>query len=183
MRPNLPRNMYLQLLAEASDGVRKKLQTAHPHMSREIQDVIAGIANRMATRAAAVSRIYVAARSLIEALHADGRLGETELKSFAEAGKFEESTVALALLCIVPIAFAERAMLQVRPETILIMTEAAGYSWATVKALLELRARSCGLPSDNFDECLTSFEGLKRSTAEKVIQLQRLNWKATSRPS
>ncbi len=83
----------------------------------------------------------------------------------------------------VPIAFAERAMLQVRPETILIMTKAAGYSWATVKALLELRACSCGFTSNNFDECLTSFEGLKRSTAEKVIQLQRLNWKATSRPS
>jgi uncharacterized protein (DUF2336 family) len=175
LRRDIPRHLYLQLLAKASEIVRKKLQNANPLISPEIQQVIASVAGRMATTAAAASRSYVAARSAVESLHAAGLLGETELREFAVAGKFEEATVALSHLCGVPLAFAERAMLQKRPETVLILTKAAGHSWLTVEALLALRARSCGIAPDDLGECRVSFESLKRSTAEKVLQLQRLN--------
>jgi uncharacterized protein (DUF2336 family) len=176
-RPDLPRNLYLQLLAKASDSVRKKLQAMHLYASKEIQQVIESVADRMAATAALASRNYVAAQSLVESLHAAGVLGEANLLDFAQANKFEEATATLARLCNVPTEFAERAMLQARPESVLILNKAAGHSWTAVKALLELRAKSCGIMSDDLDECLTSFEGLKRSTAEKVIQLQRLNQK------
>jgi uncharacterized protein (DUF2336 family) len=174
LRADLPRNLYLQLLAKASETVRKKLQIANPHMSREIQQVIASIANRMASATAAASRNYVVAGLLIESLNEAGRLDENGLRDFAQACRFEEATAALAKLCSVPIAFAERAMVQVRPETLLILTKAAGHSWATVHSLLELRVH-CGNVAYDLNECLASFEGLKRSTAEKVLQLQRLN--------
>jgi uncharacterized protein (DUF2336 family) len=180
LRPDLPRNIYLQLLAKASDTVRKRLQLAHPHASREIQEVITSVTSRIAATAAAKSRNYLAAQAVVASLHAAGKLGEADLKDFARAGKFEEATAALAQLSKVPIEFAERAMLQKRPETMLILAKAAGHSWPTVEALLELRAQVCGIVSGDVDECLKGFEFLKRSTAERVLQLQRLGQKPNS---
>jgi uncharacterized protein (DUF2336 family) len=182
LRPDVPRNVYLQLLAKASERVREKLRVAHPHASREIQEVIASIGSRMASTAAATSRNYLAAQAVVASLHAGGKLGEADLMNFALAGKFEEATAALAQLCNVPVEFAERAMLQKRPETVLILCKAVGYSWPTIEALLELRVRGCGLAPSDLDECLKSFEFLKRPTAEKVLHLQRLGQKSNSRP-
>jgi uncharacterized protein (DUF2336 family) len=171
LRPDVPRHLYLQLLAEASGVVRKKLQKGNPLVLPEIQQAIASVADRMATTAASTSRSFDAARSAVEWRHAAGILDENDLREFALAGKFEETTIALSKLCWIPLSFAERAILQARPETVLILVKAAGHSWLTAKALLALRAQSCGIISDDLDECMVSFECLKRSTAEKVLQL------------
>ena len=171
LRHDVPRHLYLQLLAEASGLVREKLQNANPLMFVKIQQVIGSVADRMATTAASTSRSYDAARSAVEWRHAAGILDENDLREFALAGKFEETTIALSKLCWVPLSFAERAILQERPETVLILVKAAGHPWPTAKALLALRAQSCRIISDDLDECLVSFESLTRSTAEKVLQL------------
>jgi uncharacterized protein (DUF2336 family) len=173
LRPDLPRSLYLQLLAKASDVVRKKLLAANQHPQHEIDQVIAQTAERAAATAAATSRSYVAAQVTIATLHAAGRLGEAELKNFALADKFEETAVALARLCTVSVEFVERALLQKRPETVLVLTKAVGHAWPTVEAILQLRAR-LGIPC-NSEECESGFEHLQRSTAEKVLRIQRLN--------
>jgi uncharacterized protein (DUF2336 family) len=173
LRPDLPRSLYLQLLAKASDVVRKKLLAANQYAQQEIDEVIAQTAERTAANAAATSRSYVAAQVTIATLGAAGKLGETELKNFAMAAKFEETAVALARLCTVSVEFVERAILQKRPETVLVLNKAAGHTWPTVEAILQMRTK-LGIPS-NIDECKSGFEYLQRSTAEKVLRIQRLN--------
>ena len=168
-RRDIPRHLYLQLLAEASDIAQDRLQKKNPLVFPEIQQVVASVADRMATSATLTSRSYDAARSAVEWRHAAGILDENELTEYALAGKFEEATIALSHLCSVPLSFVERAILQKRPETVLILAKAAGYSWPTAKALLALRAQTAGF-ADDLDECLLSFSSLKRSTAEKVLQ-------------
>src|SRR5262245_64034069 len=98
-RSEIPRHHFLKLLTKASQAVRSKLATAHPDYTHEIQHVVAEAASGIQAQAATESHDYLAARTLVDALHAAGRLAETEVEAFARAGKFEETTVALAILC------------------------------------------------------------------------------------
>jgi uncharacterized protein (DUF2336 family) len=179
-RSAIPRHHFLKLLTKASQAVRDKLATAHPEYSREIQHVVAEAASGIQAKAATESRNYLAARAHVESLHAAGRLAEADIEAFARAGKFEETTVALAILCPLPIDAVERAMVQERPETILIIAKAIGLSWPTAKAILLLRAGKGGMSPHALDQCMADFARLKRETAKQVIAFQHKRHQAGS---
>ena len=67
----------------------------------------------------------------------------------------------------------ERAMVQDREETILIVVKAIGFSWATAKAVLLLCADKRGISTHTLDQCLTVFNKLKPETAKLVLEFQR----------
>src|SRR5665647_3053757 len=91
----------------------------------------------------------------------------------ARAGKFEETAAALTILCELPIDIIERAMVQDREETILIVAKAGGLSWPTVKAVLRLCAGKRGMSAQALEQNMTVFNKLKRETAQQVIEFQR----------
>jgi hypothetical protein len=121
----------------------------------------------------AVSRDYVAAHTHIESLRAAGRLGENDVAAFATADQFEETRAALAALFDLAIEAVERAMVQERPETALIMAKAIGMSWPTAKATLRMHAGACGISSREIEQCLGTFSRLKAVTARQVTEFQR----------
>jgi uncharacterized protein (DUF2336 family) len=172
-RPEIPRQYFLKLLTTASKAVRLALEAAHPQNASEIQHVVAEIATAIQAKAAAASRDYVAARALVESLRTSGRLAESDVEAFARAGKFEETAAALAVLCALPIDVIERAMVQDREETILIVAKANGLSWPTVKMILRLCAGKRGMSAHALEQCLAIFNKLKRETAQQVIEFQR----------
>jgi uncharacterized protein (DUF2336 family) len=180
-RPEIPRQHFLKLLTTASRAVRLALEAAHPQNASEIQHVVAEVATAIQAKAAASSRDYVAARMLVESLRASGRLAESDVEAFARAGKFEETAAALAILCALPIDVIERAMVQDREETILIVAKAIGLSWPTVKVVLRLCAGKRGVSAHTLEQCLTVFNKLKRETAQQVIEFQRK--RQTTQPS
>jgi hypothetical protein len=181
-RPEIPRQNFLKLLTTASQAVRLALEAAHPQNASEIQHVVAEVATAIQAKAAAKSRNYVAARALVESLRASSRLGESDVEAFARAGKFEETAAALAILCALPIDVIERAMVQDRAETILIVAKAIGLSWSTAKALLLLRAGTRGMSAPALEQCLAIFNRLKRETAQEVVEFQRKRQQARSSP-
>ena len=82
LRPDLPRSLYLQLLAKASDVARKKLLAASQHAQQAIDQVIAQTAERTAANAAATSRSYIAAQVTIATLHAAGKTRRDRAEKF-----------------------------------------------------------------------------------------------------
>lgn len=160
-------------MTTASKAVRFALEAAHPQNAGEIQHVVAEVATAIQTRAAAASHDFAAAQALVESLQAAGRLAEGDVAMFARAGKFEEAAAALAILCALPIDVVERAMVQDRAETILIIAKANGLSWTTVKAVLGLCAGKHGMSAQELEQNLATFNKLKRETALKVIEFQR----------
>ena len=119
-----------------------------------------------------LSRDYAAARTHIEPLHSAGRLGESDVAGFATANKFEEATVALAVLCGLPIEEVDRAMVQDAPETVMVMVKACGMSWPTARAMLRMRAGARGISPGELEQCLGTFNRLKTATAQQVIAFQ-----------
>jgi uncharacterized protein (DUF2336 family) len=172
-RRDIPRHHLLKLMANASHAVRTKLQAADPLMSDVIRRAVAEATAAIQSKTAAVSREYAAACAHVKSLHAAGRLNEDDIAAFAQADQFEETTAALATLSDVPIEVAERAMVQVRAEAVMIIAKAIGLSWPTVKAVLKLRAGSRGISVQELEGCLGTYSRLKRTTAEQIVTFQR----------
>ncbi len=172
-RPEIPAHVFLKLLATASKAVRIKLAAEHPRAIGDVHRVVAEVSDRMRAEARAQSTSYAAARELVESRQSARPLSRADVVEFAAAGKFEETTVALARLCNVSVGVVERAMMQERPETILIIAKAAGLAWGDAKAILGLRSRALGITPFDIEQCLASFERLSLATAQRIIQLYR----------
>ena len=69
-------------------------------------------------------------------LHKSGKLDEVRLANFAQAGKFDETAVALSMLCDLPIGLIERAFVQNWSEQLLVLAKAIDLSWDTTKMML-----------------------------------------------
>jgi uncharacterized protein (DUF2336 family) len=172
LRADIPRDHLLRLLVRASHDVQLKLEAAHPAMANLIQSAVADAATAILDKSSTLSRDYAEALAHIGTLHDAGQLGENHVAAFATADQFEETAVALALLCGLPIEAVDRAMVQERPDAVLVMGKAIGMSWPTTKAILRMRAGARGISPGELDECQSTFSRLKPATARQVIEFQ-----------
>lgn len=169
LRSDLPRHLFLRLLAKASDVVRMKLEESYSQHARVVQGAVATAANRLSAAEAAQSRDYQAAESRIAELQAKQKLDGAALAAFAEAGEFEATAIGLAVLSGVSVGIVERALLQERPETLMILAKAAGFPWPIVKCLIRSFGRAVTLLE--MDRCLTSYQRLRQPTALQIVRL------------
>ena len=182
LRPSSPRHHYLQLLARASASVRERLKAAHPHYANEVSHVVAEVARRAREAPASLTQSSIA-HGLVRSLFEDGRLDEAEVTAMAEAGKFDETTAALAFLAHVPVIVAETMMIESRNDGILVLTKVAGFSWATVKAIIRLRGRLSGGELSVTDVDKDLYERLRLSTAQQVLRFHRMQQATAQLPA
>jgi hypothetical protein len=138
-----------------------------------LTEVVGGI--RSETRK--VSPDYAAAHSEIAALHAAGRLGEAEVHRYARERKFEETAIALSLLCGIEIDVVERALLDPNHDITLILAKLAGFSSTTAKAILLLKQAGRGMSAQDLDQALSSYARLQVETARRVLGFYRTRFK------
>jgi uncharacterized protein (DUF2336 family) len=181
-RPEIPPDLFLELLAKASRSVRVKLEAAHPDARRAVGELVAEVAGRIQAEACEGMPDYAAARADIDALQRRGQLDDQKMESIAKVGRFEEIATALAVMSELPLEFVERAMKQERAEMILIIAKAIGLSWSTVKAILCARAGSRPISGGEIAQCLASYERLKAATAQEIVRFHRMRDQSATRP-
>jgi uncharacterized protein (DUF2336 family) len=140
-RKDIPRHHFQKLIAKASDEVKSKLAAINPNAVDEICNVVADGTGSIHERFGPATRSYYAAKRQVGEMYRTGELTEEALCEFARARKFEELTVALTLLCDLPVNVAERALRDEQGEMVLILAKAAKLSWATAKLLLLVGGR------------------------------------------
>ena len=172
LRAHIPRDHLLRLLVRASHDVQLKLEAAHPSMANMIQSAVAEAATAILDETSTSTRDYAEARERIGSLHSAGQLGEEHVAAFAAADQFEETVVALAMLCDLPIDAVDRALVQDRPDAVLVTGKAIGMSWPTTKSILRMRAGARGISPGAFEECERTFSRLKPAIARQVIEFQ-----------
>src|SRR4029079_16597649 len=97
-RTDIPPHLFRDLLVRATAVVQERLlAAAKPETRAEIQRVLDKVSREFSK--SAPMRDYAAAQRIVTELSKAGRLGETELADLANAKKFEETVVALAMLC------------------------------------------------------------------------------------
>ncbi|EFI51507.1 Protein of unknown function DUF2336 [Afipia sp. 1NLS2] len=171
LRP-IPRHFYLQLVAKASHAVRTRLNEANPHYAAEVAAVVKDVAIQAS---AAKTEDTIRAQTLVKLLHSDGRLNEAQVAAFAEHGRVEEVSTAIALMTDVPILTVENMMIEPRAEGLLVLAKVAGLSWATVEKILKARhaVGDVGV-STSLAEYHDHFNLLRPATAQQVLRFYRM---------
>ena len=180
MRPTMPRHLYLKMLAKASVTVRERLEATHPKQANEVPTAVREATQLARTAPSAITRETEIAHALVKSLYEDGRLDELQVAAFAEAGKFDEANAAIAALANVPVTIAENMMVETRAEGVMILAKVAGISWATVKAIIDMRDKLSGLESSDSEACKATYERLRPSTAQQVLRFHRMQQTAAA---
>jgi uncharacterized protein (DUF2336 family) len=168
-RSDIPRPHFLVLLEKASNTVRTRLAAENPRASVAIEGVVAEVVGSIRNDARNSSPDFAAAHAAVERQNRLYRIGEAEIYQYARERKFEETAIALSMLCDTPIDVVERALLDPGAEIVLILAKVAGLSATTTKAILLLRAADRGMSAKDLDQALTSFNRLQRDTAARVL--------------
>jgi uncharacterized protein (DUF2336 family) len=169
LRSDIPRPHFLVLLEKASSTVRARLAAENPQAGTAIEGVVAEVVGGLRTEARNASPDFAAAQAAVERQNRIRRIGESEVYQYARDRKFEETAIALSLMCDTPIDVVERALLDPGAEIVLILAKVAALSSTTTKAILLLRAADRGMSAKDLDQALTSFNRLQPDAARRVL--------------
>jgi uncharacterized protein (DUF2336 family) len=176
-RRDLPRQHFLRLLQDASAAVRSRLAAENPDAGAAVESVLTEVVGGIRSETRKVSPDYATARARLQALHAAGKLTEAEVHGYARERKFEETAIALSLLCGMEIDVVERALLDPGHDIALILARLAGFSSTTAKAILLLKQAGRGMSAQDLDQALSSYGRLQVETARRVLGFYRARFK------
>ncbi|MFZ3310893.1 MAG: DUF2336 domain-containing protein [Xanthobacteraceae bacterium] len=182
LRPDIPRQHFLVLLEKASTTVRERLAAENPQAEAAIDGVVAEVVGGLRIEARNASPDFAAAKAAVERQNRIRRIGESEIYQYARDRKFEETAIALSIMCDTPIDVVERALLDPGAEIILILAKVAGLSSTTTKAVLLLRAADRGMSAKDLEHALSSFNRLQVDTARRVLSFFRTRAKKPAEP-
>jgi hypothetical protein len=170
LRKDIPRHVFQQLIAKASDNVRKRLKYERPDMVDQIQSSVTDVAGALQSKLGPVSRSYFVAKKVVTTQHRQGNLNENSISGYARAHKIEEVTIGLSLLCALPGDVIERALLDRNRETLLILAKALDFSWDTTMALLFLGAKDHRITANDLKDLQDEYGDLNVKTSRSVLE-------------
>jgi hypothetical protein len=173
LREDIPRHIFQQLIAKASEDVKKRLERERPGMIDQIQSSVSDVAGALQSKFGPVSRTYYVAKRVVTTQFQQGNLNENSISGYARAHRLEEVTIGLSLLCSLPGDVIERAVLDKNRETLLILAKALEFSWATTMSLLFLGAKDHRITAQELRELESEFGRLNVETSRSVLEFYR----------
>ena len=171
LRKEIPRHMFQQLIAKASDDVKRKLGRERPDLVDEIQTSVTDVAGKLHSQFGPATKDYFAAKRLVTTQHQYGDLDENSILEYARARKLEEVMVGLSLLCSLPVDIVERALVHSNSEMTLILAKALDFGWETAMALLFLGAKNHRIAAGDLEEMREEFARLNTETSRGVLKV------------
>jgi len=170
LRKDIPRRLFQQLIAKASDDVKKRLERERPAMVDQIQTSVTDVTGALQSKFGPVSRSYFVAKRVVTTQHQQGNLNENSISGYARSHKFEEVTIGLSLLCSLPGDVIERALVDKNREMLLVVAKALDFSWPTTMALLFLGAKDHRITAQDLNELESEFNRLNIETSRSVLK-------------
>jgi uncharacterized protein (DUF2336 family) len=182
-RKDIPRHLFQQLIAKASDNVKKKFAGEHTDEASQIQAMVTDVTGALHAKFGPASKSYFNAKRSVARQRYVGGLNENKIFEYAQSHKFEEVTAGLSLLCSLPVDVVERALIDKSKETLLILAKALGFSWETAMSLLFLGAPDHRIVSHDLDNMKREFSDLNIETSRNVLKTYRWRKLATAADS
>jgi uncharacterized protein (DUF2336 family) len=173
LREDIPRQLFQQLIAKASDDVKKRLERERPAMVGQIQTSVTDVAGALQSKLGPVSRSYFVAKRLVTTQHQLGNLNENSISGYARSHKFDEITIGLSLLCALPGDVIERALVDRNREMLLVLCKALDFSWATTMSLLFLGAKDHRITAKDLNDLESEFGRLNVETSRSVLEFYK----------
>jgi uncharacterized protein (DUF2336 family) len=170
LRKDIPRQLFQQLIAKASEDVRKRLELERPEMVDQIKTSVTDVTGELQSKFGPVSRSYFVAKRVVATQHQQGNLNENSISGYARSHKFEEVTIGLSLLCSLPGDVIERALVDRNREMLLVLAKALDFSWATTMSLLFLGAKDHRITAQDLNDLEAEFDRLNVKTSQSVLE-------------
>ncbi len=170
MRPDIPREHFLKLLASASARVRAKLEAANPQAAKTIREAVSAVASDISREVRENSREHAKAKFNAVRRYRSSELTESHVHAPAREQDFEKTVVAFALYGRFPVDLVERALVDDDPDLVLILAKAAGCTRTTARAIVLLPAAKRQLSPDDLEEALARFDRLRPATARRLVK-------------
>ena len=178
LRKDIPRHLFQQLIAKASDDVRKRLERERPAMVGQIQTSVTDVTGALHSKFGPASKSYFIAKRAVATQHRYGNLNENSIFEYARSHKYEEVTIGLSLLCSLPGDVIERALADKNREMILVLAKALDFSWATTMSLLFLAAKDHRITANDLNDMQNEFRRLNIETSRSVLKFYQSRKKA-----
>jgi Uncharacterised protein conserved in bacteria (DUF2336) len=169
-RTDIPRHVFQQLIARASDEVKQKLLDERPDLKREIQNTVTDVTGKLHSKFGPASKDYFVAKRLVGIVHQQGQLTEAKMFDYAQARKMDEVVVGLSLLCALPVNVTERALVDVTGDLLLVLMRAIGFTWPTTMTLLFLGARDHQISASDLEAKNKEFERLSLKASKSILE-------------
>jgi len=173
LRKDVPRHIFQQLIAKASEDVIRKLKSERPDLMDQIQTSVTDVTGSLQSKFGPASTSYFNARKIVAAQHQRGDLNENSILEYARSHKLEEATVGLSLLCSLPVDVVERALADSSSELTLILAKALNFEWETAMSLLFLGAKEHRISARHLDHMREEFKRLNIDTSRTVLSFYK----------
>ncbi len=182
LRKEIPPRMFAQLIAKASDDVRRKLERERPELAKEIAASVTKAAGKLYFEVGADRMEYHAVRRAVTSRFEAGRLSEKSILGYALAHKLEEIAVGLSLLCALPADFVRTAFVSNNCDMILVLAKALDYSWETAMALLFLAAQNHRISASDLDKLKAEFERADANASRGILKVYQARGREAQAP-
>jgi uncharacterized protein (DUF2336 family) len=173
LRSDIPRHVFQQLIAKASDNVKKRLARDRPSMMAEIEASVSDVAGALQSKFGPASRNHFVAKRVVATQHREGNLNEASIAGYARSHRFDEVTIGLSLLTSLPSDVIERAMVDKNREMLLVVAKALGFSWGTTMSLLFLGAKDHRITAKDLKDLENEFASLNTETSRSVVEFYK----------
>jgi uncharacterized protein (DUF2336 family) len=165
LRADFPAKFLRDLLRRAKDAVRARLLAiAPPALQEEIKQVL----NAIAREAQPSARSFGVAEELVKLMKELNELDDAAVYNFAEANKFDEVTVALAVLNDMPVEMTARLMEGLRADLLLIPCRSGRLNWPTVESILRNRPGVHPIDDKTLEVAERDYRKLSMETAQRT---------------
>jgi uncharacterized protein (DUF2336 family) len=172
LRLDLPMKFLRDLLRRAKDAVRSRLLAlAPPALQEEIRRVIEDIVREGPPS----GRDFRVAEELVRLMLELKELDDATVYQFAEAKKFDEVMVSLAVLNDVPAEMMARLIEGPRADLILIPCRSARLNWPTVESILRNRPVRHKIDNETLVVAERDYKRLSMETAQRTVRFWQLH--------
>lgn len=179
LRQDIPKEHFHALVAKASEAVFKKLAASSPATAAEVNRVLFDLTGHKAAASKPKSQSkldYSDAQQAVEMAQRSGQSIDDTVCEYVKSGKLEETVVALAAACHLPVDVVEKIMVDKHADNdlVLILAKAAELSWHTAKQILQFRAGDAGVSPPALEKALHHYERLQAATAKRVVRFYQV---------
>jgi uncharacterized protein (DUF2336 family) len=180
LRKEIPRHMFRQLIAKASDEVKRKLEQERPDLAKEINASVTGTAGKLYSKFGPGQTSYLALKQSVTNLHRSGRLNEKGILAYALAHKHEEAVIGLSLLCSLPVEVVEQILVLNNRDMILVLSKALEFSWETAMSLLFLGAENHRIAASDLNDLKAEFKRADPRMSRGILEVYQSHWRAAA---
>jgi uncharacterized protein (DUF2336 family) len=179
LRADFPAKFLADLLRRAKDTVRSRLLAiAPPAVQEEIRQVL----NEIAREAQPPGRSFGVAEELVKLMKGLNELDDAAVYNFAESKKFDEVTVALAVLNDMPVEMTARLMEGPRADLLLIPCRSGRLNWPTVESILRNRPGGQPIDEKTLEVAERDYRKLSMETAQRTVRFWQLHNRIEKEP-